>query len=101
MANVAFFGKTEGQLRAEQALLDAEDRLIAYHPDEAIDLGFHSNRDADRMKVIVARQRLTHEMVKITSRRNVAVTLLVGIVLLAKGVITPEGISQALHVIIP
>lgn len=92
-----FFTKSEGQVRAEQALLDAEDRLLAYHPDEATDLHFHSSRDADRMKVIIARQRLTHEMVKITSRRNIWVTVIVGMVLLAKGVIDPVALGNAIQ----
>ena len=94
---IGFFAKTEAQLRAEQALIDAEDRLLEFHPEEATDLGFHSKRDADRTKVIVARQRLTHEMVKAASQRNVIATLVVGLLLLAKGIIPLEPVGQAIQ----
>lgn len=97
--SMGFFAKTEAQLRAEQALIDAEDRLLAYDPEEAEDLGYHSKRDADRTKVIVARQRLTHEMVKAASHRNVVATLAVGLILMAKGIIPldPVAWGQALQ----
>jgi hypothetical protein len=94
-----FFSKTEGQIRAEQALIDAEDRLVEFHPDEATDLSFHAHRDADRTKVLVARQRLTTELVKRASTRNTMVTIIVGIILLMKGVNIPL-ISDAFALVV-
>lgn len=99
MGALGLFSKSEGQIRAEQAIRDAEDRLIDFHIDEATDLGFHAHRDVDRVKVIIAKQRLTHETVKVESQRTRVLIVIFGLVLLAKGAIDPQALSQALHAI--
>jgi hypothetical protein len=49
---LGLLGKSEGQLRAEYPVREAENRLIDFHPGEASDLGFHTHRNVDRIKVL-------------------------------------------------
>jgi hypothetical protein len=89
------FGKSPGQLRAEQALEEAEDQLMAFDEAEATNLSFHARRDADRVKVIVSGQRLLKETMAQAANRNIVVTIVIGIILFAKGIITPDAIAAA------
>ena len=64
MALQDFFGKSQGRQRADQALIEAEDRLMAYDEEEGTNLANHAKRDAARTQVIVARQRSSHALLK-------------------------------------
>lgn len=92
-----FFGKpTEAQIRAEQARINAEDKLMAIHPLERTDLGFHCDAEGERAMVFITRLRDITATFTARSDRNLWATLIVGAVLIFKGIITPADIGSAL-----
>ena len=91
-----FFGKSEQEKNAQKALTDAEDRLMAFDPREATDLGVHACKESDRTQVIVARQRDSHAELSRKNDRNLTATLGFGMILLFKGVVTIEQVRHFL-----
>ena len=91
-----FFGKSEQEKNAELALTQAEDRLMAFDPREASDLGIHAGKESDRTQVIVARQRDSHAELTRKTDRNLTATLSFGVILLFKGVVTIDQVKHFL-----
>lgn len=81
-----FFGQSDGEKRAEQARLDAEDRLMAVHQQEKADLGFHCEAEGERIVVFLTRLRDLAAVSKASSDRNFVTLIIVGAALMIKGV---------------
>lgn len=97
MLGVLFGGKSEGELRARQARIDAEDRLLAINPLEHKNLSFHVLAEANRNAVFITRLRDIHATLAAKSDRNLWAVLILGGLLLAKGIITPQEIGKAVQ----
>lgn len=88
--------KSEGELRARQARIDAEDRLLSINPLEHKNLGFHVQAESNRNAVFITRLRDIHATLAAKSDRNLWAVVVLGGLLLAKGIITAEDLHTVL-----
>ena len=90
-------GSSDGRARARIALTEAEDRLLQLDEHEKKDLGFHVEKEAERTAVLIRRLRLNEETLSVKTDRNMYATLIIGGLLLVKGIITFQDIGNFLH----
>ncbi len=84
-ALAVIFGKSEDQKRAEILREAAEDKLMAVHPLEKKDLGFHCDAEEERGLVLITRIREASALFISRSDRNLIATLVIGAVIIIKG----------------
>ncbi len=88
------FGNSAARAAGEQHALEAEDRLMELDEIETKDLAFHVEKEAQRTKVIIMRMRQLNLMIVERTDRNMWATIIIGAVLLMKGVVTPTDIGN-------
>lgn len=89
------FGKSAARVRAEEALIDAEDRLMATIPEEMTNLALHVERQDVRNQVQTMRGRDLKALFAEKSDRNFWTLVAVAAVLVVKGNLTLVDVAHA------
>lgn len=85
-----------GKARAALALQDAQDRMMEVDELEGKDLPFHTEKEAQRAKVILAMIREARLTMEDRSDRNFYATITIGVLLFTKGIFTVDDIHNVL-----